>query len=75
MKFYDTDLDTVKILEINENEFALYMATSDGNVAIVMPGKERPEIYGSMAEAQEMVDEIIWVSHTSGETYAKATIA
>ena len=75
MKFYNTDLETVRILEINETEYALYMATEEGNVAIVMPGKNHPEIYSSMAEAQSKVDEIFSVVKVKGETYAKATVA
>lgn len=75
MKFYNTSLESVRILEINESEFALYMAKEEGNVAIAMPGKNRPEIYSSMAEAQAKVDEIIQVVHTKGMQYAQATIA
>lgn len=75
MKFYDTSLELVRVLEISETEYTLYMATEEGNVAIVMPGKTRPEIYGSMAEAQSKVDEIYSVVKVKGETYAKATVA
>ncbi len=74
MKFYPTSLETVRVLEINETEFTLYMATEKGNIAIVMPGKERPEIYASMAEAQAQVNQIAMVVYIKGDTYAKATI-
>lgn len=75
MKFHNTSLESVRVLEIDHNQFALYMATEEGNVAIVMSGKTNPEIYSSMAEAQSKVDEIIQVVRIKGETYAKATIA
>ena len=75
MKFYNTSLETVRILAINESEFALYMATTKGNVAIVMPGKNHPEIYESLEEAHSKVDEIYSVSYSAGDKYAMATVA
>lgn len=75
MKFYETTLETVRIFEIGKNEYALYMAKEEGNVAIVMPGKNRPEIYGSLAEAQAQVDTIAMVVHTKDMKYAEATVA
>ena len=76
MKFYDVaGLETVKILEINKNEYALYKATEEGNVAIVMPGKDRPEIYGSMAEAEKVASEICMVVYTTDMKYAEAYVA
>ena len=67
-------MESVLILEINESAFALYMATEEGNVAIVMPGKNHPEIYSSLDEARAKVDEITSVVQIDSETYAKATI-
>lgn len=75
MKFYNTSLERVRIFEIGKSEYALYMATPEGNVAIVMPGKDRPEIYESLAEAHSKVDEIYSVHYNTNERYAKATVA
>lgn len=74
MKFHSSSMESVQILEINESAFALYMATEEGNVAIVMPGKNHPEIYSSLDEARAKVDEITSVVQIDSETYAKATI-
>ena len=75
MKFHSTSLETVQILEINESNFALYMETGSGKIAIVMPEKKMPEIYPSMEAAQAAVSQIISVSYVRGGGFAKATIA
>ena len=74
MKFYNTSLETVAVLAINEEEFALMMRTEKGNVAIVLPGDNRPRIFRTLEEATGMVDEIGVVSYHPGDTYAKATL-
>ena len=73
MKFYNTSLETVAVLAINEEEFALMMRTEKGNVAIVLPEDNRPRIFRTFEEATNMVDTIGMVSYHPGDTYAKAT--
>ena len=73
MKFYNTSLETVAVLAINEEEFALMMRTEKGNVAIVFPGDNRPRIFRTFEEATSVVDTIGMVSYHLGDTYAKAT--
>ena len=73
MKFYNTSLETVAVLAINEEEFALMMRTEKGNVAIVLPENNRPRIFRTFEEATSMADAIGMVSYHPGDTYAKAT--
>ena len=73
MKFYNTSLETVAVLAINDEEFALMMRTEKGNVAIVLPEDNRPRIFRTFEEATSMVDTIGMVSYHPGDTYAKAT--
>jgi len=75
MKKFRTSLETVVIMEVAEGNFALYKENAEGGmVAIVMPGKKHPEIYGSLAEAQKVVDSICMVVRTEDDTYARAFI-
>lgn len=74
MKFYGTSLETVAVLAINEEEFALMMHTEKGNVAIILPEDERPRIFGTLEEATRTADTIGMVSYHPGDTYAKAWI-
>ena len=73
MKFYSTSLETVAVLEINDEEFALMMRIEEGNVAIVLPEDNRPRIFKTFEEATRMADAIGIVSYHPGDTYAKAT--
>ena len=76
MKFYDVaGLETVKIFEIGKNEYALYKETEEGHVAIVMPGKSRPEIYGSLDDAERVASEICMVVYTADMKCAEAYVA
>lgn len=72
MKFYSTSLETVAVLAINDEEFALMMRTEEGNVAIVLPGDNRPRVFRTLEEATSMADTIGMVSYHPGDTYAKA---
>lgn len=72
MKFYNTSLETVAVLAINEEEFALMMRAEKGNVAIVFPEDNRPRIFRTFEEATHMADAIAMVSYHPGDTYAKA---
>lgn len=74
MKFYSTSLETVAVLAINEEEFALMMRTEEGNVAIVLPGETRPRVFRSLVEATRTADTIGMVSYHPGDTYAKAWV-
>ena len=74
MKFYSTSFEeAIAVLAINEEEFALMMRTEEGNVAIVLPGDNRPRMFRTLEEATSMADEIGFVSYHPGDTYAKAT--
>ena len=72
MKFYSTSLETVAVLAINDEEFALMMRTEEGNVAIVLEGDNTPRIFKSLDEARTQVDKIGAVFYHPGDTYAKA---
>lgn len=73
MKIEGCELESLRALKINENEFAIYMQTEEGNTPVVIENETRPRIFGSMEELTKVAQDLVQVGRTKGDAYAWAT--
>lgn len=68
-------LESLRILTINDQEFAIYMATCKGNVPVIIPFEDRPKVFGSVEELTKIALKFRGVIWRRGEQYAYAAYA